>query len=91
MCSLRSTWPANPPRRLFWQQPSCSALRRLERSFEDALPGVEAGNKGNFGLVIGVARKGNSEEFRRRGAHLVVSDLSELVDCPNALPEEPRS
>jgi beta-phosphoglucomutase family hydrolase len=47
---------------------------------EDALSGVEAGSSGNFGLVIGVARKGNAEELRRHGAHLVVDDLGELVD-----------
>lgn len=47
---------------------------------EDALSGVEAGSAGNFGLVIGVARKGNAEELRRHGAHLVVNDLGELVD-----------
>jgi beta-phosphoglucomutase family hydrolase len=47
---------------------------------EDAISGVEAGCSGNFGLVIGVARKGNAEELRRRGAHLVVNDLSELVE-----------
>jgi beta-phosphoglucomutase family hydrolase len=47
---------------------------------EDAISGVEAGSAGNFGLVIGVARKGNAEELRRHGAGLVVNDLSELVD-----------
>jgi beta-phosphoglucomutase family hydrolase len=47
---------------------------------EDALSGVEAGSNGNFGLVIGVARKGNAVELRQHGAHLVVNDLSELVD-----------
>jgi HAD superfamily hydrolase (TIGR01509 family) len=47
---------------------------------EDALSGVEAGSKGNFGLVIGVARKGNAEELKRHGAHLVVRDLDELID-----------
>ena len=47
---------------------------------EDAISGVEAGRSGNFGLVIGVARKGNAEELRHHGAHLVVNDLSELVD-----------
>jgi beta-phosphoglucomutase family hydrolase len=47
---------------------------------EDAISGVEAGHRGNFGLVIGVARKGNSEELHRRGAKMVVSDLGELVD-----------
>ena len=46
---------------------------------EDALSGVEAGRNGAFGLVIGVARKGNADELRRHGAHLVVNDLSELL------------
>jgi beta-phosphoglucomutase-like phosphatase (HAD superfamily) len=47
---------------------------------EDAISGVQAGSNGSFGLVIGVARKGNAEELRRNGAHLVVSDLGELAD-----------
>jgi beta-phosphoglucomutase family hydrolase len=47
---------------------------------EDALSGVEAGSAGNFGLVIGVARKGNADELRRHGAQLVVNDLGELTD-----------
>jgi beta-phosphoglucomutase family hydrolase len=47
---------------------------------EDALSGVEAGSNGKFGLVVGVARKGNAEELKRHGAQLVVEDLGELVD-----------
>jgi beta-phosphoglucomutase family hydrolase len=47
---------------------------------EDAISGVEAGSNGKFGLVIGVARKGNAEELKRHGAHLVVDDLGELVE-----------
>jgi beta-phosphoglucomutase family hydrolase len=47
---------------------------------EDAISGVEAGSNGDFGLVIGVARKGNAEELKRHGAHLVVDDLGELVE-----------
>jgi len=47
---------------------------------EDAIAGVQAGRNGHFGLVIGVARKGNAEELRHHGAHLVVHDLGELVD-----------
>ena len=47
---------------------------------EDAISGVQAGFKGNFGLVIGIARKGNAEALERHGADLVVSDLGELVD-----------
>jgi beta-phosphoglucomutase family hydrolase len=47
---------------------------------EDAIAGVQAGRNGNFGLVIGVARKTNAEELQRQGANLVVTDLSELVN-----------
>jgi beta-phosphoglucomutase family hydrolase len=47
---------------------------------EDAISGVAAGSNGNFGLVIGVARKRNAEELKHHGATLVVNDLSELVD-----------
>jgi len=47
---------------------------------EDAISGVQAANNGNFGLVIGVARKANAEKLKRQGAHLVVKDLGELVD-----------
>jgi beta-phosphoglucomutase family hydrolase len=47
---------------------------------EDAISGVQAGVSGNFGLVIGVARKGNAGELKHHGAHLVVNDLAELVD-----------
>jgi len=46
---------------------------------EDAISGVEAACAGKFGLVVGVARKGNAGELRKHGAHLVVNDLSELV------------
>jgi HAD superfamily hydrolase (TIGR01509 family) len=47
---------------------------------EDAISGVEAGFNGHFGLVIGVARKGNAEQLRQHGAQLVVNDLGELVE-----------
>jgi hypothetical protein len=40
------------------------------------------GRHRHFGLVIGVARKENTEELRHHGAHLVVNDLGELVDGP---------
>lgn len=46
---------------------------------EDALSGVQAGVDGGFGLVIGVARKGDADDLARQGAHLVVADLGELV------------
>jgi beta-phosphoglucomutase-like phosphatase (HAD superfamily) len=47
---------------------------------EDAISGVRAGASGHFGLVIGVARKGNAAELLHNGAHVVVNDLGELVD-----------
>jgi beta-phosphoglucomutase family hydrolase len=47
---------------------------------EDAVSGVQAGHSGHFGLVIGIARKGNAEELRHHGADVVVNDLGELAD-----------
>ena len=46
---------------------------------EDAISGVQAGRNGGFGLVIGVARKGDAEELMEHGADVVVKDLGELV------------
>lgn len=60
------------------------AARRMEAEpersvvVEDAASGVEAGRRGDFGLVIGVARDREPEELRRAGADLVVRDLAEL-------------
>jgi beta-phosphoglucomutase-like phosphatase (HAD superfamily) len=53
---------------------------------EDAVSGVQAGFKGNFGLVIGVARENNAHELKANGADVVVEDLSEVtVDKINQL------
>lgn len=46
---------------------------------EDAISGVQAGRRGDFGLVIGVARKGDEEELRKNGADIVVTDLTTLL------------
>ncbi len=60
------------------------AARRLgvapERSIvvEDALSGVQAGRAGGFGLVIGVAGRGDPEALRGAGADVVVRDLGEI-------------
>ncbi|NOY37420.1 MAG: beta-phosphoglucomutase family hydrolase [Chlorobi bacterium] len=45
---------------------------------EDAVSGVQAGRKGNFGLVIGVAREDNARELRNNGGDIVVGDLEEI-------------
>jgi beta-phosphoglucomutase-like phosphatase (HAD superfamily) len=50
------------------------------RSVVIALSGVQARSNGNFGLVIGIARKGNAEELQHHGAHVVACDLGGLVD-----------
>ena len=42
---------------------------------EDSASGVEAGKRGEFGLVIGVARGRMGEDLERAGADLVVADL----------------
>ena len=46
---------------------------------EDAISGVQAGQAGGFGLVVGVDRKGQPEELRENGAHIVVTDPGELL------------
>ncbi len=59
---------------------------------EDAVSGVQAGRKGNFGLVIGVARENNAPELIGNGADFVVADLSELtVDKMNQLMASSRA
>jgi len=45
---------------------------------EDAVSGVQAGQKGAFGLVIGIAREENSHELLLNGADVVVEDLEEF-------------
>jgi HAD superfamily hydrolase (TIGR01509 family) len=46
---------------------------------EDAPAGVASGRAGGFGLVVGVARRATPDELVAAGAHVVVSDLSELA------------
>jgi len=57
---------------------------------EDALPGVAAGSKGGFGLVVGVARNAGEEELRENGADIVVGRLGQLdLDSKKeVMPEE---
>jgi len=45
---------------------------------EDAVSGVEAGRKGNFGLVLGIAREDNEKELLLNGADIVVKDMAEI-------------
>ncbi len=45
---------------------------------EDAVSGVQAGRKGNFGFVLGVAREENTRELLIGGADIVVEDLGEI-------------
>jgi len=45
---------------------------------EDALSGVAAGAAGDFALVVGVARAGQSEALLEAGADVAVDDLAEL-------------
>ncbi|KEO74041.1 HAD family hydrolase [Anditalea andensis] len=45
---------------------------------EDAILGVQAGKKGKFLLVVGVARNGEDENLEKAGADIVVHKLTEL-------------
>ena len=61
------------------------AARRLEVPpdrcvvIEDAISGVQAGQRGGFGLVVGVARETSPDELLRNGAHVAVADPGELL------------
>jgi len=46
---------------------------------EDAISGVEAGSRGNFGLVLGIARDIEGAKLREHGADIVVGDLGEIT------------
>src|SRR3954453_182755 len=52
--------------------------------FEDAVAGVEAGRAGAFGHVVGVDRVDHADALRAHGADVVVQDLAELLDDPEA-------
>jgi beta-phosphoglucomutase family hydrolase len=47
--------------------------------FEDALAGVQAGQAGSFGVVVGVDRVGQADALAQHGATIVVRDLAELL------------
>lgn len=46
---------------------------------EDAISGVQAGARGNFGLVLGIAREIEGGKLRQEGADIVVRDLGEIT------------
>jgi len=45
---------------------------------EDAISGVQAGSRGNFGLVLGIAREIEGTKLKEEGADIVVRDLGEI-------------
>lgn len=45
---------------------------------EDAVSGVQAGHKGNFGLTLGLAREDNINELWVGGADIVVEDIGDI-------------
>jgi beta-phosphoglucomutase family hydrolase len=47
--------------------------------FEDAIAGVQAARRGNFGWVVGVDRAGHADALREHGADVVVGDLADLL------------
>jgi beta-phosphoglucomutase family hydrolase len=45
---------------------------------DDAVPGMLAAQKGNFGFVIGIDRDNNAYEFKSNGADIVLTDVEEI-------------
>jgi len=56
---------------------------------EDAISGVQAARAGKFGLVIGIARRGDKASLLENGADVVVEDLSEICVTGDLETEEP--
>lgn len=48
--------------------------------FEDEPDGVAAGRAAHFGYVVGIDRRDQAAELRRRGADIVVTDMATLLD-----------
>ncbi|MFB4294639.1 HAD family hydrolase [Nonomuraea sp. ATR24] len=73
--------PGKPDPALFLEAAGRMELTAAEAAVvEDALPGVEAGRRGRFAMVVGVDRSGSQEvAMRAAGADAVVADLAELT------------
>ncbi|MDR9456949.1 MAG: trehalose-phosphatase [Salegentibacter sp.] len=54
---------------------------------EDAIQGVQAGKKGRFACVVGVARNGKEKSLKEAGADIVVKKLTELLYLDKKTPE----
>ena len=63
---------------------------REDRSvvFEDSNSGVQAGQKGFFGLVVGVSRFKNSEVLKKNGADITINSFDELDLLSQQIKEE---
>lgn len=52
---------------------------RFTAVVEDSIAGVEAGKRGGFAVVIGVGTGDHARELLERGAHMVITRLSEII------------
>ncbi len=70
------------PDMFFYAADKLGAKYARSAIIEDAVSGVEAGKKGNFGATIGVARSGSTQLLLDHGADRVVVSLKELSNPP---------
>ena len=78
-------WPASPPR--ICSLAAADKLNVLPARavvIEDAISGVQSGRAGNFGLVIGVDRRGHGDLLKASGADIVVKDVGDLLSSDGA-------
>ncbi|MEU4229940.1 HAD family hydrolase [Nonomuraea sp. NPDC026600] len=79
--------PGKPDPALFLEAVRRLALPAAKAALvEAALPGIEAGRKGGFGLVVAVDRHGEIAELSSQDADVVVKDLVELAVRGRVLP-----
>jgi len=78
--AARLDLPGKPDPALFLEAARRTGVEPgLAAVVEDALSGVQAGERGGFGLVVGVDRTGVRDRMLEQGADVVVSDLTELL------------
>ncbi len=77
--SAKEGFPGKPQPDIFLE--TCKLLEVYSEDavlFEDAFAGVDAGKRGDFGLVVGVSHGYDAEGLRAFGADTIISDLGEL-------------
>ncbi len=88
----REQLPGKPQPDVFLRAAEKLGVRPEEAAvFEDSVAGVQAGRRGGFALVVGVARSGEPGRLQQGGADRVVGSFDELAEAPKRLSRPPSA